>query len=90
MKTNLIRKTLEILDIKINRYLINGSYWDLTKENERPSVYAFEYPTINGEIEDDKPSNGKTVLITLVSLGAILTLGAGIFAGITLVKRKKS
>ncbi len=81
---------MEILDIKINRYLINGGYWDLTKENERPSVYAFEYPTINGDIEDDKPANGKTVLITLVSLGAILTLGAGIFAGITLVKRKKS
>lgn len=79
---------MEILDIRINRYLINNGYWDVTKVTERPIVYDFEYPIIEDD-GDNKSPISKTVLITLVSIGAVLVIGAGIFGGITLVKRKK-
>ncbi|MGI6360553.1 MAG: glycoside hydrolase family 10 protein [Acholeplasmatales bacterium] len=83
-----IEYLMEILDIRINRYLINNGHWDVTTVAERPSVYAFEYPSVEDDV-GNKPSKNKTVLITLVSVGAVLTIGAGIFAGITVLRRKK-
>ncbi|MGI6360557.1 MAG: hypothetical protein ACOX02_05940 [Acholeplasmatales bacterium] len=76
---------MEILDIRITRYLINNRYWNLMEVAERPDVYSFTYPTT------DKPKNkilSNVDLIIGIS-AAVLIIGIGIFIGTTLLKRKK-
>jgi uncharacterized lipoprotein YddW (UPF0748 family) len=97
-----IEYLMEILDIRISRYLINNNHWDLTQESQRPSVYAFEYPAKESESNNNGNSNNNETpghnekpgpnikLIIGVSVGALVLLAAGVFAGFIIIKRKKS
>lgn len=80
---------MEILNIRITRYLINNGHWDLTKNEERPDVNSFTYPVVNEEKPVGKVPD-KLLLILGISIGAFLLLGVGAFLGITKVKRKKT
>ncbi len=77
---------MEILDIRITRYLLNNGYWNLTEVKERPNVYNFTYPTI--EKPKDKPSNNVGIIVG-ISTATLAIIGLGIFSGITIIKRKK-
>ncbi|MGI6781317.1 MAG: glycoside hydrolase family 10 protein [Acholeplasmataceae bacterium] len=89
-----IKYFMEIIDIRITRYLINNGYWDLKKEFERPSVHGFNYPVIEEELIDpivEEPrTKNKTGLIIGVCAGILALIGLGVFAGITIVKRRKT
>jgi len=90
-----IKYFMEILDIKINRYLVNNGHWDITKQNQRPNVYSFSYPVIEERIEEEEPPiieekiDNKIGLIVGICVGAVAVVGLGIFGGVTIVKRKK-
>ncbi|NLG31110.1 MAG: family 10 glycosylhydrolase [Acholeplasmataceae bacterium] len=86
---------MEIIDIRISRYLINNGHWDLTEEPERPSVYAFEYPKYEGPPNDDDPGSDPIIepdpeprkKWPIVLIGSLI--GVGVLVSVAFIIRKK-
>lgn len=73
---------MEVIDIKISRYLVNYGFWDKTVTPERPSVDDFDYPVIK---EEEAPKKYNTVIYILIAS----VLAVGLAAGGTVFYLKK-
>ncbi len=96
-----INYLLEVIDIKINRYLINNGFWDVTKSSERPDFSSFEFPVQEiptepepTEIEptptevDETPKKVRKPVVLALSIG-IPSISGGLATGLFFIFRRR-
>jgi len=72
-----IEYLMEILNIRISRYLINNGYWNPIDTEERPDVNDFEYPIIEVEKPAEESKGSKTLLYVIIGFVSIAVIGVG-------------
>ncbi len=78
---------IDIIDIKISRYLINYGYWNPATTEERPDTDSFTYPVVEKEKNEEEAQDNNNTMIYII--GGVLLVGVVATTTIVVLRKRR-